>query len=161
MPIRAFQQDDVQPLREILRATGAFRPDEIEVAVELMEIVVEEPHQQDYMMYTYVDDGGVVRGYYCMGPTAMTVGTFDLYWIAVDPSVQRSGIGRDLLRHCEALVQSQQGRMIVVETSSLPKYETTRQFYLRSGYSEEARLKEYYAVGDDLVIYTKHLKEGS
>ncbi|MGH2566704.1 MAG: GNAT family N-acetyltransferase [Bacteroidota bacterium] len=157
MLIRSFQKEDIQPLIEILRATGAFRPEEIEVAVELMNIVVEEPQQQDYIMYTAVDEAGVVRGYYCVGPTAMTLGTFDLYWIAVDPATQRKHIGTELLKHCHALVQSQQGRLIVVETSSQPKYDPTRLFYVRNGYSEEARIKDYYAAGDDLVIYTKHL----
>jgi ribosomal protein S18 acetylase RimI-like enzyme len=161
MPIRAFRRDDIEPLREILRATGAFKPDEIAVAVELMEIVVEEPHQQDYIMYIYVDEEGAPRGYYCVGPTPMTTGTFDLYWIAVDPALQRAGVGRELLQHCEATVRSQQGRLIVIETSSQPKYDATRQFYLRNNYRETARINDYYAVGDDLVIYSKHLMEGS
>jgi ribosomal protein S18 acetylase RimI-like enzyme len=161
MPIRAFRQEDIEPLREILRATGVFKPDEIAVAVELMEIVVEEPHQQDYMMYTAVDEQGVPRGYYCVGPTPMTIGTFDLYWIAVDPALQRAGVGRALLQHCEATVRAHQGRLIVVETSSQSKYDATRRFYRRNDYRETARINDYYAVGDDLVIYSKHLREDS
>lgn len=157
MRIRSFQKEDIAPLVEILRATSVFRPDEIEVAVELMNIVVDEPQQQDYMMYTAVDESEAVRGYYCVGPTPMTMGTFDLYWIAVDPAVQRRGVGKALLQHCEALVKSNQGRLIVVETSSQPKYDPTRNFYLRSGYREEARIQGYYAPDDDLIVYTKHL----
>lgn len=156
MLIRSFQKEDIQPLTEILRATGMFRPEEIEVAVELMNIVVDE-QQQDYIMYTAVDNANVVRGYYCVGSTPMTVGTFDLYWIAVDPTRQRKGSGRELLSHCESVVRSNQGHLIMVETSSQPKYEPTRKFYERNGYKEEARIKDYYAAGDDLVIYSKHL----
>jgi ribosomal protein S18 acetylase RimI-like enzyme len=157
MRIRSFQKEDIAPLVEILRATGVFRPDEIEVAVELMNIVVDEPQQKDYIMYSAVDESDALRGYYCVGPTPMTIGTFDLYWIAVDPTVQRMGIGKGLLQHCETLVQSSQGRLIVVETSSLPKYEPTRAFYLSNGYTEEARIRGYYTPDDDLVVYTKQL----
>jgi ribosomal protein S18 acetylase RimI-like enzyme len=157
VPIRPFRKEDIAPLVEILRATSVFRPEEIAVAIELMEIVVDEPRQQDYIMYTAVDEGETVRGYYCVGPTPMTQGTFDLYWIAVDPSTQRKGVGRTLLQHCEALVQSNHGRLIVVETSSQAKYEPTRRFYERNGYHEEARIRRYYAPDDDLVIYTKLL----
>ena len=89
----------------------------------------------------------------------MTEGTFDLYWIAVDPNVQRRGIGHQLLHHCEHSLQSVGGKLIVVETSSLPKYESTRIFYEKQKYRESARISDYYAAGDDLVIYTKPLKE--
>ncbi len=157
MQIRPFQKGDIQSLIEILRASGMFRPEEIEVAVELMNIVADEPQQQDYIMYTAADDTNVVRGYYCVGPTPMTAGTFDLYWIAVDPTMQRKGVGRELLSHCESLVRSSQGHLIVVETSSQLKYEPTRRFYQGSGYTEEARIGDYYAAADDLVIYSKHL----
>jgi hypothetical protein len=51
------------------------------------------------------------------------------------------------------------GKLIVVETSSLPKYEATRKFYVRNNYLEAARIRDYYGQGDDLMIYTKHLQE--
>ncbi|HWP83275.1 MAG TPA: GNAT family N-acetyltransferase [Bacteroidota bacterium] len=157
MPIRPFHREDIEPMTEILRATGMFRPDEIEVAVELMEIVVNEPHQQDYMMYTSITEDGTVRGYYCVGPTPMTQGAFDLYWIAVHPSHQGKGIGREMMKHCEDLVRSQQGRLILAETSSQEKYAATNAFYQRAGFTASARVNDYYAPGDDLIIYTRYL----
>ncbi len=159
MPIREFQKQDIEPLTKILTDTEMFRKDEIDVAVELMEIVIEEPEQKDYIMRTYVDKENVVRGYYCVGSTPMTEGTFDLYWIAVDPGLHRRGIGQELLGHCETTLKSMAGRLIVVETSSLPKYKPTRIFYEKQKYHETARIRNYYSAGDDLVIYTKQLKE--
>ena len=157
MQIRSFRQTDIPPLTEILRASDMFRTEEIHVAVELMEIVADDSSEEDYTMYTAVDETEKVLGYYCVGPTAMTAGTFDLYWIAVDPGIQRRGFGKQLLAHCEGLVRSQQGHLIVVETSSQEKYDSTRKFYERTGYTEEARIRGYYSADDDLVIYTKHL----
>lgn len=157
MPIRAFQKNDIESLISILRTTGVFRDDEIAVAVELMEIVAEEKDQRDYIVYTVVDEAGAVRGYYCVGPTPMTTGTFDLYWIAVDPTVQRKGMGRELLRHCEETVKANGGRLIIAETSSLEKYQATRRYYERNNFTQAARIKDYYAPGDDLVIFSKHI----
>jgi ribosomal protein S18 acetylase RimI-like enzyme len=157
MSIRPFQKEDIQPLIEILRATEVFREEEIAVALELMEIVIEEKDQKDYVISTFVDDSNTVRGYYCVGPTPMTVSSYDLYWIAVDPRIHSQGIGKQLLRHCEEYVKSKGGTLIIAETSSQPKYENTHSFYRRNHYTEASRIKDYYSQGDDLVVYTKNL----
>ena len=159
MAIRPFAKEDIAPLKEILLATQVFRAEEIEVAIELMEIVIEEPHQEDYVMMTSVDESHVVQGYYCVGPTPMTVSSYDLYWLAVDPKRYGSGVSRELLAHCESHVREHRGTKIIAETSSLPMYARTHAFYLKHGYQEEARIKDYYSAGDDLVIFTKQLKE--
>jgi ribosomal protein S18 acetylase RimI-like enzyme len=159
MPIRKFERGDVAELTEIVRATKVFRDEEVDVAVELMEIAANDKDQKEYFLYSYVDDSGKLQGYYCVGPTPLTQTTFDLYWIAVHPSVQRKKIGNELLRHCEEQVQNMGGKVLVVETSSQQKYEPTRKFYLRQHYTEEACIKDYYAEGDDLIIFTKHFKE--
>jgi GNAT superfamily N-acetyltransferase len=136
--------------------TDAFTPEEIGIALELVDIVLEKPEQRDYMIHTY-DDGTNVLGYYCIGPTPATQGTFDLYWIAVGPSEHGKGIGGALSAHADELVKSHGGRLIIAETSSQPKYKKTREFYLSHGYSELSRIREYYRVGDDLVVFGKYL----
>lgn len=156
MLIRKFEKGDITPLTEIIRATKVFREEEIGVAVELMEIAANDEDQKEYFIYSFVDDSGILQGYYCVGPTPLTQATFDLYWIAVHPSMQRKKIGNALLQHCEQKVQEMKGKLLVVETSSQQKYEPTRKFYLRHHYKEAACIKDYYAPGDDLVIYTKH-----
>jgi len=96
-----------------------------------------------------------LSGYACYGPTPGTDGTFDLYWIAVHPSAQGTGGGRQLLREVEDRVTAAGGRMLIVETSSRADYEATRRFYDRGGYREGARVRDYYAPQDDRVIYTR------
>lgn len=159
MPIRPFRKDHIEPLMKILEDTQVFRSDELDVARELMEIAATQPGQRDYVLATAVDPGGKPQGYYCVGPTPMTAGTYDLYWIATDPALHGGGVGGELLRHCEEYVRGAGGRLIVAETSSKPSYERTRTFYVRKGYREEARIRDYYARGDDLVLYVKQLRE--
>jgi ribosomal protein S18 acetylase RimI-like enzyme len=100
--------------------------------------------------------GGVLAGWLCWGPTPCTQGTFDLYWMAVDPTAHRGGVGTALL---EAMEQRLRGaaRLIVVETAGRPAYAPTRAFYEARGYRETARIPDFYASGDDLVVYTKLL----
>ena len=157
MAIRLFQKEDLEPLVEIVKATNVFRDAEIAVARELMEIVAENEDQKEYIIRTYVDEQSVVRGYYCIGETPMTEGTYDLYWIAVDPQTHGQGIGKQLLCHSEELIKSRGGSLVIAETSSLPKYEKTRSFYEHNRYTQASRIKDYYARGDDLVVYIKYL----
>jgi len=101
-------------------------------------------------------ENGQVIGYSCFGERALTQGTYDLFWIAVDPSVRRLGVGKTLMRASEAAIRARDGRLLVVETSGLDKYESTRKFYQAAGYEKEAVIRDFYRVGDDLVIYTLH-----
>jgi len=157
--IRKLRPDDVPVLESILRRTGVFSGDEITVALELMEVFLNIPGQRDYDIYSSVDEHGTPQGYVCIGPTPMTAGTYDLYWIAVDPDLHGRGIGKQLQRFTEELVASQGGRLIIAETSSRPDYENTRRFYLTLGYAEVARITDYYKIGDDLVVYGKYVSQ--
>jgi ribosomal protein S18 acetylase RimI-like enzyme len=156
--IRPIQAVDRQVLVEIVRRTGVFTDEEVSVAQELIDIVLTKPDQRDYQIYS-AEENSTVLGYYCVGPTPMTIGTFDLYWIAVDPLIHNKGVGKQLLRHCENLIREQSGRLIIAETSSQPKYNNTRQFYIHNEYCELTRIKDYYKIGDDLVIYGKYVSQ--
>jgi ribosomal protein S18 acetylase RimI-like enzyme len=156
--IRKVQPSDREHIRTTLGETAVFKQEEIDVAMELVDIVLEKPDQQDYEMYCWVDEMDMAVGFLCIGPTPITKGTFDLYWIAVRPAAQRRGVGKRLLSFGEELVRSKNGRLLVAETSSQPSYLPSRTFYLNNGFSEVARIPDYYDRGDDLMIYVKYLQ---
>ncbi|MGA9365743.1 MAG: GNAT family N-acetyltransferase [Bacteroidota bacterium] len=156
--IRKFVAQDLDAVRDILVKSAVFSTEEIMVALEVIEAYLGDQKQQDYDLYTAVDDQERIVGYVCIGPTPISYGTFDLYWIVVHPGSHGKGIGRDLLIFAENLVKSRGGRLMVAETSSLPRYEKARRFYEANQYSVLARIKEYYNVGDDLVIYGKYFR---
>ena len=144
-------------LEQLTAAAGLFRPDEVAIAVELLD---DSLSGDDDYRFLGAYAGDELVGYACWGPTPGTQGTYDLYWIVVDPAWQRKGVGSQLLGVVENQLMTDNGRLVVVETSSRAEYEPTRAFYERRGYVAAARLPGYYAPGDDLVIYLKDLTHG-
>ena len=124
-------------------------------ALELIDLAL-GPGSADYHIKVAERDGKVL-GYICYGPTPMTAGTFDLYWIASDPAARGQGVGAALVAAMEADLRERGGRLIRVETSAQEAYGPTHGFYEAMRYGEEARLRDFYRVGDDLIILTKRL----
>jgi ribosomal protein S18 acetylase RimI-like enzyme len=155
--IRPLKGRDKATLLSILIRCRAFTSQEIDVAMELVDIALKDNDQKDYVIYCLIDDQDHPLGYICFGPVPMTQGTFDLYWIAVDPESQREGVGSKLIDFLDEMVKIMQGRMILADTSTVPQYEKTRSFYLRKGFQEVARIPDYYAPGNDRVSFCKKL----
>jgi len=148
---------DRQRVRALVESTGVFNPAEVEVAVELVHEHLAKGPASGYH-FVFAERDGQTLGYACYGPIPVTSGSFDLYWIAVDKSCQGQGLGRILLEKAEELVRREGGRRIYIETSSRLAYQATRAFYQRCGYRQEAFLPDFYAPGDDKVIYVKPLE---
>jgi ribosomal protein S18 acetylase RimI-like enzyme len=146
--LRLLARADRGGIERILRECGAFREDEIAVALEL----VDAPAEAGYR-FVVAEAAGEVAGYACFGATPLTKGTWDLYWIAVDPARQGEGIGRALLVAAEDAIRAEDGRMLLIETAGKASYEKTRAMYLACGYREIARVPDFYDVGDDKVVY--------
>ena len=155
--LRPVDRAQRAPLERLTRATGLFRPEEIAIAVELLDESL--AGDDDYRFLGAYSDDALVA-YACWGPTPGTQGTCDLYWIVVDPTWQGKGVGTRLLDAVEQALLADGCRLVVVETSSRAEYAATRAFYERRGYEQAARLRSYYAPGDDLVVYLKDLTHG-
>ncbi|MBU0640577.1 MAG: GNAT family N-acetyltransferase [Planctomycetes bacterium] len=149
---------DVPAVRSIVASSGFFAPHEIDIAVELVEEHLARGAASGYH-FIFADVDGDPIGYACYGPIGCTVGSFDLYWIAVRAACRGHGLGRRLLSEVERRVRRAGGRRLYVETSSRALYEPTRGFYERCGYSAEARLDDFYGPGDAKVIYVKPVDE--
>ena len=140
-------------------ATGVFRPAEAAIALEVLDEAL--AGDEDYRFVGAYDGGAdTLVGFACWGPTPATAGTWDLYWLAVDPAWQGKGVGSQLLREVESRLAAHRARLLVVETSFRADYAPTRAFYERRGFRRAALLPDYYAPGDDLVIYLKDLTHG-
>lgn len=156
MNIRIVEPSDRDRIHEILIAVARFTEEEVRCAIELVDEAITEPEKGEYLVHV-LDDSGAVQGYVCFGATPLTDGVFDLYWIAVDPRRQGQGFGQVLLRFVENEVKKQHGRMLLIETSSKDSYGPTLRFYERSGYDEISRIKDFYRVEDDKIVFCKKL----
>ena len=156
--IRRLIEKDRAQLVDVINSIDLFKPEEKKVAVELVDetLEIEEHDEFDYNIFVYEEDGKIL-GYHCTGKRYMTEGVFDLYWIVVNSSFKKKGIGTKLLRHSEEFVKKQNGYLILAETSSLNTYNDTRQFYLKNNYDVLAEIKNFYKVNDNLLIFGKYL----
>jgi ribosomal protein S18 acetylase RimI-like enzyme len=157
MNIRPVSSSDRERVREILIATARFTRQEVGWAMELVDLVL-SPAKCDYEAHVIEDATGIVQGYVLFGPTPLAEGVFDLYWIAVDPKRQGQGFGQLLLRFVETDVRRRDGRMLLIETSSKRSYAPTVRFYQRAGYREISRIKDFYRIEDDKVVFSKSLQ---
>ncbi len=150
--LRELRATDRAEIEAITRATGLFRADEIPVAVEVCDAAAAgDPSYQAIV----AESDGRVAGWLCWGATPCTLGTYDLYWMAVHPALQGAGIGTALIREMEHRLAGL-ARMIVVETAGREDYAGTRAFYQARGYHAVATIPEFYAPGDDQVVYVKY-----
>jgi ribosomal protein S18 acetylase RimI-like enzyme len=150
------EKDGLQ-IHAITAKTTVFNQEEVECVDELWDEYRAVGAEKSGYFFLVEKEGDLVLGYACYGPRALTDRTYDLYWIAVNPDTRRGGVGRKLLSATEEAIRKLGGRLLIVETSGLPKYESTRAFYIATGYRLEATLKDFYTESDDLVIFTKHL----
>jgi len=146
---------DEQVIRALVTGTGAFTPEECDVAVELVHERLTRGPSSGYHFVFGEDPAGQVVGYGCYGHIAATAGSFDVYWIAVDQALQGRGFGKLVFAECERLIRAAGGRKIYIETSGRADYDAQRAFYLRTGYTQEAVLKDFYRPGDDKVFFVK------
>jgi aminoglycoside 6'-N-acetyltransferase I len=154
--IREMIKEDREKLKEILFNTENFSNEEKKVGLELIDIAINNPEQKDYY-FKIAEEDKKVLGYYCIGERPLTDGVFDLYWIVVSPDARGLGVGTKLIQDAEQYVKSKNGRLILAETSSRDDYASTRSFYKKNNYKELAIIKDFYKVGDSLIVFGKYL----
>ena len=127
------------------------------VAEELIDSYLHDPVHSGYHILVAEADSTTV-GYVCYGPTPLTEGTWDVYWLVVAQERQGQGIGTALMKSAEKEMGKAKGRLVIIETSSAPGYEKARRFYINHGYEIVARIADFYAPGDDKLILRKRLR---
>ena len=167
MQLRDLKASDRPSLEALLRGVSNLKADEVDVALELIDEGIHAQETTTYRFFVAVEDGGEggesgeggehCLGYLCWGQTPMTARTVDLYWIVVDQALHGRGTGRRLL----AALEDEMARLglltIRVETASSEAYGGTIAFYEKTDFSLSGRIADFYADGDDLLIFTKRV----
>lgn len=145
------------PLAEysgLAEKTGFFRPVEIDILKEVITDYQKAPGKD----YFFFEEKGkeLISGFVIFGRTPLTDFSWDIYWIAVGKDSQGKGVGRRLLKRVEDFILADNEKAVIrIETSGKEQYDSTRNFYDRTGFKEAGKIPDFYAEGDSLLNYYK------
>ena len=149
---------DADAIARVAEGAGVFTTEELHVVKEMVAGFFRPEARDDHTFIIYRNGNpNSIAGFACFGPTPLAQGIWDLYWICVDRPYQSNGIGGKLLENIENQLRSSGARAIYLETSSSAEYQPARDFYQRHGYECAARFSDFYAPGEDKVVYRKLL----
>jgi ribosomal protein S18 acetylase RimI-like enzyme len=155
--IKTATAEDGDDIRRITSTSGFFSVDEVATVDELWDEYTLRGTQASGYYFIVFKDEGKILGFACYGPHPLTQSTYDLYWIITAKDAKGRGVGKALMTQVEQKVAAFGGTLLIAETSGMELYASTRGFYEKLGYLKEAVIRNFYAPGDDLVMYTKKL----
>lgn len=150
--IRAVKRSDIPIIKQIVDAT-LFPAHMLDA---MIAPYFDDPDCADIWLTTEIDSSAVSVAF-CT-PEKLTDGTWNLLAIAVFPDLQGQKIGQELLAAVEAALSGHKARILIVETSGTSEFEQTRRFYEKLEYTREARIRDFYAHGDDKIVFWKNLE---
>lgn len=149
--IAATTQDDIQGLQTILDHTGLFPSD------LLPDMIAPALSGESNASWLTCRVDGSPRGLCYTEPEELAEGSWNMLALAVHPEFQRHGIGAALVKATEEFLQQSNQRLLIVETSGTDGFAQARRFYEDNGYEQEARIRDFWAEGDDKIIFRKAL----
>jgi GNAT superfamily N-acetyltransferase len=150
------EMHDVDRVRDIVESTKFFYDHEVVIAAELVAERLEQGESTGYY-FVFAEVDGKTVAYSCYGPITMSQTSFDLYWIVTHNDYRGKGIGKLLLEETCRRSKEMGCSILIAETSGLLHYAPTRAFYINNKFDQEASLKDFYAMGDDKIFYTRRL----
>ena len=154
--IRDVADDDREALIDLCQITGLFQPNELKELSSMLSAYFEGSLDDTHKWLTDEEDGELIGVAYYAAET-FADGVANLFLIAVHPDCQREGKGSKLLLHIEKELKQKGDRLLIIETSGLESFTATRAFYHKNGYEEEARIRDFYKLGEDKIIFRKAL----
>jgi ribosomal protein S18 acetylase RimI-like enzyme len=156
---RPLAAEDRPLVVELLESIDAFTDAERAVALELVDARLSHPEIDDYrfLLAFATDDAPRLAGYLCYGRTPMTQAAYDLYWLATSPACARMGVARALVSSMEEEIAHAGGGVVRVETGSREGHGAAVQFYDSLGYARATTIDDFYAPGDDLILFTRRI----
>lgn len=150
--IRKVLPGDLKALKKVLDSILLFPADMLE---EMIADYFDNPSSSDIWFTALQEEEPVAIGF--CAPEKMTEGTYNLYAIGVRKDWQGKGIGQQMMNYLEDRLKREGHRILIVETSGTADFELTQQFYKKLAYTKEAVIRDFWAAGDDKVVYWKKL----
>ncbi|MCE1254224.1 MAG: GNAT family N-acetyltransferase [Anaerolineae bacterium] len=156
MVVEPSLAQDLEQILDISREVGVFSDEEVDTVDELFQGYLSDAVKSGYNFLSCREDGKIL-GFACWGPTALTMGTIDLYWICTDKNAQGRGVAARLFKAVEDYARQAGRWLIVIWTSSKLEYEAARRFYLKMGCKLTTQIADFYDHGDDLCVFIRRL----
>jgi ribosomal protein S18 acetylase RimI-like enzyme len=153
---RMVVPSDTISVTHILKSTGLFKPQEIEVAVDLVEVRLKNGEGCGYQ-FLFLEIEGRSVAFGCYGEIPCTSKNYSLYWIAVENNYRGKGLGQNLLEKIESDIKSHSGRGIYVETSTKEQFAASIAFYEKCDYQLQAVIDGFYDLNNHKAIHYKKL----
>ena len=147
---------DLENVRRILASTGFFdqAPDEISVALELVRTALDGGNTVENYRCLFAEEDGETVGYVCFARVPCSLATFEIYWLAVDNARRGQGRGKQIIARALDEMRGKGAKKVVLCTAGRAQDLPTQKFYESRGFVCEARIKDYFAPGDDELVYT-------
>jgi ribosomal protein S18 acetylase RimI-like enzyme len=153
-PRAPLSPHDRPRIAALLESLAVFTDDERAVALELVDHHLAHPGSDDYRFILGAGAPERLSGYLCYGRTPLTRSTYDLYWIVTSPDLARADVARGLLTRMEGEIAREGGGLIRMETGRREGHGAAVHFYDAVGFTRTATIPDFYAPGDDLIIFT-------
>ncbi len=153
MSVRKIKRDDIPALKLVLDTLELFPS---EILEDMMADYLNNPESGDYWFTATENDQPISIGY--CAPEQLTEGTYNLLALGVKNDIQSKGIGSKMMDYIEGILTEAGHRILIVETSSTEAFQSSRKFYEKHSYTQEAVIRDFWSDGDDKVVYWKKLK---
>jgi ribosomal protein S18 acetylase RimI-like enzyme len=152
MNIRPTTHDDLADLQEVLDGTELFPS---EMLPDMVSGFLSGNEDSDLWLICEVD--GKAVGFCYAVPEELTDRVWNMLAVAVLPVLQGKGHGGALVAELETTLKDRGQRILIADTSGVEAFAQTREFYRKNGYTEEARIRDFWAAGDDKIVFWKSL----
>lgn len=153
--IRTVTPADAPAVVDLAVASGLFAVEDAVIVRTMMSDYFAGKSDAGHLCLIDEQDEPLAVAYF--EPAVATERTWYLTMIGVRSDRQGEGRGSALLARTEDILRDRRQRLLLVETSGSPAFERTRNFYVRCGYESEARVRDYYEPGDDMILFRKDL----
>lgn len=153
MPVEISRPSDRTAILAVARSVEVFSDEEVNTVEELFDGYLESPEKSGYNFLSY-REGEALLGFACWGPTALSKGAVDLYWIATATEAQGKGVAKALFAAVVEAARAAGRWLMVIWTSDRPEYQAARNFYLRMGCDLAVQLADFYDRDEALCVFT-------
>ncbi len=152
MKIKPTRHDDIAGLREVLDGTGLFPSEMLD---DMASGFLSGDDGSEIWLTCDVDSKAA--GFCYAVPEPLAEGAWNMLALAILPALQGKGFGSALVAALESMLKGREQRILIADTSGTEAFAETRAFYRKAGYVEEARIRDFWAPGDDKIVYWKSL----